>query len=95
MKRGIARLPNKGLALKHDLGGRSTGIIEHFEHQILPERGLEILRGDPIRIVWRRSECNRKVAEGNIKKVLEHTINLESGGAKRCSHLKLGGDVKF
>ncbi len=94
MKRGMARLPNKGLALRHDLAGRSAGIVEHFWHRILPEGDLEILCGDPIRIVWRRSECNRKVAESDIKEGLEHDINLESGGAKGCSHLKLGGGVK-
>lgn len=95
MKRGVARLPNKGLALKHDLAGRSTRITEHVEHHLLPERGLEILCGDPIRIVWRRSECDRKVAESDIKEGLEHDINLKGGGAEGCSHLKLGGDVKF
>lgn len=91
----MARLPNKGLALKHDLAGRSTGIVDHFRHQILPEGDLEILCGDPVRIVWRRSECNRKVAENNIEEGLEHDINLESGRTKGCSHLKLGRDVKF
>jgi len=91
----MARLPNKGLALKHDLAGRSTGIVEHFGRRILPEGDLEILCGDPVRIVWRRSECDRKVAENDIKEGLEHNINLKTGGAKGCSHLKLGRDVKF
>jgi hypothetical protein len=55
-KRGMARFPNKGLALRHDLGERSTVILRRIGYQILPESAFEILCGNPIRIVCRSSE---------------------------------------
>jgi hypothetical protein len=95
----MARLPNKGLALKHDLAERSTVIVSRFEYYILPESDFEILCSYPIRIVRRRSECYRKIAESDVKKVLERDVNPReeepgevTGGD---THLELGGDVEF
>lgn len=78
----MARLPNKGLALKLDLGKRSIGSIHHVRCQILPKCVFEILCCNPIRIIWRWPECNRKIAEYNVEEILEHIVNLSRGPGK-------------
>jgi hypothetical protein len=79
----MARLPNKGLALRQDLGERSTATLRRVGYQIVPKNALEILRSDPIRIVCRSSERNRKIAESNVEEVLECDVNLSEGGHGR------------
>ena len=74
----MARLAYKGVALKHDLA-EPSGIDSSFEYQILPKCDLEIICGDPIRIVRRRSESNRKITESNIKEGLDRGVNLIEG----------------
>jgi hypothetical protein len=67
----MARFPNKGLALRHDLGERSTTIPRRVGLKILPKSALEVLWGNPIRIVCRSSKRNRKIAESNVEQILE------------------------
>ncbi len=52
----------------------NDGPFPYVGVQILPEGGLEIFRSNPIRIVFRCSECNWKIAEGNVEEVLNYDI---------------------
>ena len=78
----MARLPNKGLALRHDLGERSATTLRQVGYQILPKSALEILCSDSIRIICRSSKSNRKIAECNVEEVLEYGVKL-SGENRR------------
>ena len=62
--------------------------LPYVAYQILPEGGLEIFRSNTIRVVFGRSECNWKIAEGNVEEVLCHDIR-QGDGQGSGSHLKL------
>jgi hypothetical protein len=83
----MARLPNKGVALKHDLAERSARNVSSLEYQILPKCDPEIFWSNLIRIVWRRPESNREITESNVKKTLQRDVTLreESMGVIRTS----------
>ena len=62
--------------------------------RILPEGGLKIFRGDPIRVVFRCSECNWEIAKGDVEEVLNRDIrHVEGQGSE--SHLELGGYIEL
>jgi hypothetical protein len=69
--------------------------LRRVRYQIVPKRGLEILCSNPIRIVCRSSERNRKIAESNVEEVLECDVNLSGESEGSDTRLKFSGDVKL